>query len=175
MLDYLQLSHQTAKNRFPKIFETTKKLKSEAKRILSFGCSSGEECFTLAELFPEAEIVGVDIDYYSIQRARQNNKNNKVFFHTELGATGNYDIITALMVLFSLERPVPKENWEETIVKLDQHLNEGGILSIYTSDYNFADTKIAEKYDIIRKWRRVHPKNKKKYWSGYFRKLRNVN
>lgn len=171
---YLQLSHQTAANRFPMIFNTAKQLKNDAKRILSFGCSSGEECFSLAEVFPDAEIVGVDIDYYSIQKARNNNKQpERIFFHTDIGATGQYDIITCLMVLFSLESPVPRDRWEFFLNKVDKHLNEGGVLVVYTSDYDFASLPdVFSKYEVIRSWKRTHPKNKKEYWCGYYRKKR---
>lgn len=168
---YLQLSHQTAKDRFPKIFDTARQIRPDAKRILSFGCSTGEECFSLAEHFPAAEIVGVDIDYPSVQQARKANKSDRVFFHTELGATGTYDIATCLMVLFSLENPVPRERWNEAVRRVDSRLNPGGLWVIYTSDYDIREeTEVFEKYTPVREWKRTHQRNSKQYFCGYYLK-----
>ena len=50
-----QLVDWTAPNRYPEIFAAAA---AAARRILSFGCSTGEECVSLAEYFPKAEIIG---------------------------------------------------------------------------------------------------------------------
>jgi hypothetical protein len=168
---YCQLSHQTKQNRFPKIFESAKELQPNPKRVLSFGCSTGEEVYTLAEHYPDAEIVGVDIDWYSIQAARKNNKyKDRVFFHTETGATGLYDLVTCFMVLFALDKPVPRERWIETVSVIDRHVAMNGVLMIYTSEYDFLSSDISYKYDAIREWKRTHEKNKKEYFCGYYKK-----
>lgn len=168
---YCQLSHQTKEERFPKIFDNLVKLKPKAKRILSFGCSSGEECFSLAKRFPEAEIIGLDLDYYSIKRARGNNKfKDRIYFHTEIGGTGKYDIVTALMALFGLSQPVSKENWINAIGQIDKHLNPYGVFALYTSEYSFGETEIANNYKTIKQWKRRHPRNKKLYSCGYYQK-----
>lgn len=169
---YCQLSHQTKKERFPKIFDKLAKFKPKAKRILSFGCSTGEECFAIAKRFSNAEIIGLDIDYNSVRTARSKNEfEDRVFFHTEIGGTGTYDIITVLMTLFGVQEPVPKENWDKAVVKIDKHLNFGGLLVIYTSDYNFAETDIYKRYQTIKAWKRTHNKNNKLYYCGYYRKI----
>lgn len=171
MSKQLQLSGMTSSNRFPLIYDSAKKLKPEAKRILSFGCSTGEECFSLAELFPHAEIVGVDISYYSIQTARRNNKYpERVNFHDVLGATGKYDLATCLMVLFALEKPVDFADWNEVLEGIDRHLNLDAILMIYTSDYPFEKSKVAVNYEPERTWTRIHEKNNKEYYCGYYKK-----
>lgn len=169
----LQQSHMTAKNRFPKIFESAKQMQPSARRVLSFGCSTGEEAQTLAEYFPDAEIVGVDIDYNSVVAARKNNAHkDRVFYHTDLGATGKYDVVTCLMVLFSLEKPVPHDKWLEAIRTIDKHTNIGGVVMLYTSDHPFKSADVADNYEAIREWVRVHDKNKKEYFCGYYRKVR---
>jgi chemotaxis methyl-accepting protein methylase len=48
----------TAPNRYPEIFAAAVAAAAAARRILSFGCSTGEECVSLAEYFPKAEIIG---------------------------------------------------------------------------------------------------------------------
>jgi len=167
----LQLSNMTCPNRFPRILESAKKLKPDAKRILSFGCSIGEECFSLADKFPEAEIVGIDISHYSIQRARSNNKyGSRVNFHDYIGATGKYDLVTCLMVLFSLDRPLEFERWDIVLNEIHQHINLDGLLMIFTSEYDFLRAEIANDYEVIRSWTRIHPKNEKEYFCGYYKK-----
>lgn len=53
-----QLVDWTAANRYPEIFAAAAAAAPDARRILSFGCSTGEECVSLAEYFPKAEIIG---------------------------------------------------------------------------------------------------------------------
>jgi len=171
--EQLQLSHMTKSNRFPKIFESAKELQPSAKRIMSFGCSTGEEAMTLAELFPDSEIVGVDIDNHSVTTARRNNKfRDRVYFQTDPGATGKYDLVTCLMVLFSLEKPVPVEKWQTAIRLIDKHVNLGGVVMLYTSDYDFKSVEVSGNYEPIREWVRTHERNNKKYFCGYYRKVR---
>lgn len=171
--DVLQLSHMTSEERFPKIFDSAKTLQPDAKRVLSFGCSTGEEAQALAKRFPNAEIVGVDIDYSSVSSARKKNKLPNVHFHTALGATGKYDVVTALQVFFCMEKPIPPDRWTKTLRSIDPHLNAGGILMIYTSDYDPA-VVLGDNYEPVNAWVREHNKNKKLYFNGYYRKKADV-
>ena len=170
---FLQPDHMTRLDRFPKIFETAQKFKPDAKRVLSFGCSTGEECQSLRKYFPNAEIVGVDLDYPSIQKARKTNKDKNIFFHTDLGATGKYDIVTCLMVFFCMEHPVPYRRFEEALKNLNNYINEDGYLMIYTSDHhpNWVE-EITTQYEAVNVWTRTHEKNKKDYYNGYYRKFK---
>ena len=161
----------TSPNRFPLIFESAKMLKQDAKRILSFGCSTGEECFSLAETFPHAEIVGVDLSYYSIQTARRNNKyGDRVSFHDVLPGTGKYDLATCLMVLFALDNPITFDAWNEALTEVDRHLNLDAMLMIYTSDHAFEKSSVSLNYEPERTWTRIHEKNNKEYFCGYYKK-----
>jgi len=172
---YLQMSHMTKPERFPLIFDSAKQFQPDAKRVLSFGCSTGEEAFALAKRFPDAEIVGVDIDYYSIQQARKHNKDkDRIFFHTELGATGKYDVITCLMVLFQMDSPIKFKPWDDVLCLLNKHLNLEGVLMLYTSEYNFLQSSVAVNFDVIRDWTRQHNRNEKEYFCGYYRKKRDL-
>lgn len=166
---YCQSSHMTKEERFPMIFDNAKKLKPDAKRLLSFGCSTGEECQALAKRFPAAEIIGYDIDSYTVQTARKKNKNEQIFFHDELGGTGTYDLVTALMVFFCMEEPIPKDRFVTCLKKIDRHLNIGGVLMIYTSDYDPKEI-LGDNYEDLNVWMREHNVNKKQYYNGYYRK-----
>ncbi len=168
--DQLQLAHMTREERFPLIFDSAKKLQPNAKRVLSFGCSTGEECQALAKRFPNAEIVGVDIDHYSIQTARKKNKNNNVHFHDDLGATGSYDVVLALMVFFMMEKPIEYEKFAKILRQVHRHVNPGGVLMIYTSDHDPASIPEIAQYDPLNVWKRIHNKNSKEYYNGYYRK-----
>jgi len=169
--EHLQVSHQTKYNRFPKIFDSARILKPDAKRILSFGCSTGEECQRLAELFPSAEIVGVDIDEYSIKTARKKNRfPERIFFHTDLGATGTYDLALVLMVLFSLEQPIPKERFIKVMEKIDKYINPNGILMVFCSEYSPKEVPQIANYEAFNEWTHQHNKNNKDYFAGYYRK-----
>lgn len=166
---YCQSSHMTKEERFPMIFDNAKKLKPDAKRLLSFGCSTGEECQALSKRFPDAEIIGYDIDSYTVQNARKKNKNEQIFFHDELGGTGTYDLVTALMVFFCMEEPIPKDRFVACLKKIDRHLNIGGVLMIYTSDYDPKEI-LGDNYEDLNVWMREHNVNKKQYYNGYYRK-----
>jgi SAM-dependent methyltransferase len=173
--ELLQYSHQTKMNRFPKIFESAKNLCPDPKRVLSFGCSTGEEAFTLAEqYYPDSEIIGVDIDYYSIQRARKTNKfKDRVFFHTDLGATGKYDVAFCLMVLFSLEKPIGFDKFESAIETIDKYLNQNAFLIFYTLEYNPMCVELfRNKYRPVNEWIRLHNKNNTEYYNGYYQKIK---
>ena len=59
-----QTTPLTFPNRFPEVFSECARYFGDRTnlRILSFGCSTGEEVLTLREYFPTAEIVGADIN-----------------------------------------------------------------------------------------------------------------
>jgi SAM-dependent methyltransferase len=63
----------TQHNRYPRIFSfVAKRLSGIAvPRLLSYGCSTGEEVFTLREYFPSAEIVGIDINPRNVAVCRK--------------------------------------------------------------------------------------------------------
>jgi len=166
---YLQPDHMTREERFPLIFDSAKKLKPDAKRVLSFGCSTGEECQALVKRFPDAEVIGLEIDNHSIQTARKRNKSENVFFHDEIGGTGTYDLVTALMVFFCMEEAIPKDRMASNLKKIDKHLNPGGVLMLYTCDHDPTEILGAD-YEPLNVWIREHNKNGKHYYNGYYRK-----
>lgn len=168
---YLQLSNMTRSDRFPKVFETAKSLCRKPKRIMSFGCSTGEECQSLAKYFPDAEIVGVDINASNLYTARRNNKNPNIHFTDEINVTGKFDVVFAMMVLFCMDRPIPWERFEQTLVAIDRRLKRGGLLVAYTTEFALTTSEmIGNRYRPVREWERTHNKNNKIYYNGYYRK-----
>ena len=167
-----QYSHETRLNRFPKIFTTSVELRPKAKRILSFGCATGEECFTLAEYFPKAEIVGVDIDKQSIQQAKTNNKYPKqIGFINNIENAGKFDIIFCLMVFFSIFDNYQFDAFDKAISELvKNHLRKRGMLVIYTAKYDVMTTEGGKTLTAMREWTHKHNKDQKDYFDGYYEK-----
>jgi 2-polyprenyl-3-methyl-5-hydroxy-6-metoxy-1,4-benzoquinol methylase len=171
----LQNSGMTRGSRFPKIMASAKELMPNAKRIMSFGCSTGNEVQDLLATFPDAElIVGVDIDHNSIQHARRNNKSDKVFYTDEINLLGAFDVITMLQVAFCLEFEIPKERWLKVMKKVEPHVAPGGIICVYTSDHPLEEVFAADKYEPLNVWVRKHNRKPdgKDYYNGYFRRRR---
>src|SRR5205823_2873716 len=58
-------------------------VKGDIKRILDLGCGDGQLTLTLSSVYPDAEIIGVDIDPTSIQTAQRNLSNATPDTHPE--------------------------------------------------------------------------------------------
>jgi tRNA G46 methylase TrmB len=76
----------TALNRYPEIFTAAAAAAPNAQRILSFGCSTGEECVTLASYFPSAQIVGTDINPVNLIKARKH-RNERIRLYMPVTAS----------------------------------------------------------------------------------------
>ena len=66
-------ANNTQFDRYPALFAMVRNLLEHrvAPRILSFGCSTGEEVFSLRQYFPAASFLGIDINPGSIAAAQQ--------------------------------------------------------------------------------------------------------
>jgi hypothetical protein len=158
-----QLTSTTSYNRYPFLFEELKRnVSGNTIRILSYGCSTGEECFTLKDYFPSAKIIGADINLGNIKKAQKKNNSPDIHFiqseNSELINNGSYDIILCLSVLCRWEdtRDVdncasiyPFSKYEQTVRFLSSLLVNGGILVIYNSNFPFEQTKEFKNYEVI--------------------------
>jgi len=112
ILDCWEISkHQrkisTSYNRYPEIFEVTRNYSNSKfpnpRDILSFGCSTGEECFSLREYFPAARIIGTDINKSNLKICNNKNfdKNIKFIYSNSenLLKENPYDLIFCMSVL----------------------------------------------------------------------------
>lgn len=170
-MDHIQEQHQvsiaTCHNRYPKIFAACKKYHKEmhsSKRliILSFGCSTGEECFSLAKYFPLAKILGVDTnkDVLTICNKRNTYKNIS-FSHSnyeKIKDKGPFDMIFCMSVLCKWDETANKKNiskiysfsrFENTIYKLDNVLKKNGLLIIYNSNFRFSESSTYHRYKVL--------------------------
>lgn len=161
-----QRSNKTAFNRYPLIFEGAAEFLGSDKphRILSFGCSTGEEVATLAGHFPRAKLVGVDINPRNLRLARNQYRGNNWQFLSsnspELERLAPFDAIFCLSVLQKTEmRFLPTgvngrsvyafEKFEREVERLDRWLAPGGLLVILNSSYRFCDCSVQAGYRVL--------------------------
>ena len=159
----LQSAPTTQLNRHPDIFEALgARFKDEPIRLLSFGCSTGEECQSLSTYLPNATIIGVDVNKKSIEKAKSKFASEKLsFYHIEaksLHTLGKFDVITAISVLCrypeskliqNIDSVFPFSIFEMSVGYLDQVLNPKGYLFIRSSNFRFMETEYHKKYEVI--------------------------
>lgn len=163
-----QPSGTTQANRYPDIFAQVKAQLGDQPglRLLSFGCSTGEEVFTLADLFPTASIRGIDIAAARIRacraRWRRAGSPPRLEFiragSTEQEASGCYDAVFAMAVFRHgslgsappvcqpLLDPVAAER---ALTDLARLLKPGGLLALRHANLRFSDLSIAAAFEPV--------------------------
>ena len=162
-----QSTRYTEYDRYPKIFSVCKeyfkeKFPSKELKILSFGCSTGEECFTIRKYFPSAKIIGVDIDKSALHICKKRNTDRNISFvysdHDKINDIGSFDIIFCMSILCrwpdtkyinNITNVYSFSKFQNTIRKLDKILAKNGLLVIYNSNFVFSDTSIYCQYDAL--------------------------
>lgn len=149
-------SSRTALDRYPELFRATSEQMPDARRILSYGCSTGEECATLKGYFTAAEIVGTDINFCSLARARKRFSSERIRFvyarRSALSEFPQFDVICAMSVLRGPKnRSVyyPFKKFEEDVAFLDSLLKQNGLLLLTGTTYRFCDTSTAKRYELV--------------------------
>lgn len=160
----------TATNRYPGIFRTvqtwfdqTREPDAAPLRILSFGCSSGDEMLTLRAYFPEATIIGCDVNTEMLRRSKRTLRGDPgfTFFSSpkNVDAFGPYDAIFAMSVLcqFPESRSVanlsdifPFPVFEKLAGNLAKNINPNGIFCLFNSNYLFRHLATAEQFVSLR-------------------------
>ena len=149
-----QVSSHTEFDRTPLIFKTVASLYPSLK-ILSFGCSTGEEIRTLNEkYFPNCVIHGIDIDKDIIADNVKKNSNPLIsYFAKYEDLHKNYDVIFCMSVLCrwpNNQEEYEFDAFEDTLYELDRRLNVGGHLVIYNAQFLFEETVLAHRYIPLR-------------------------
>lgn len=162
--DILQLANTTGLNRHPDLFSFCQKKFDNAGniKILSFGCSTGEECFTLKEYFPNAAISGCDINKKSLKTAAAKNTFNDIrfFFYSKenIFKENDFDLIFANSVLCkqpedkvvnNISGIFPFKRFNDIIKELDSALKCQGLFVIRHSNYRLEDTEVGFKYECL--------------------------
>ena len=163
-----QAYNHTLPDRYPWLFEFARsKLADDAQtRLLSFGCSRGDEVFSLREYFPAAAIKGIDIDPHNIDLclARLSSEHSPAISfaaaaNTQAEASGSYDAIFCLAVLClgdltnsGAQRCDPHLNFadfDRIVADFSRCLKPGGILILHTTNFRFCDTSVVADFDVV--------------------------
>lgn len=162
--DQHQLTSTTSLDRYPELFSAVRaNTQQEHPAILSFGCSTGEECLTIKSYFPAGTIIGVDINKRNLRKAIKSNTYGKsIHYHystpENIVKHGKYDIIFALSVLCRWEDTKDLENCEnvysfekfsETVNLLISQLRPGGLFIVYNSNFRFEDVPAFKNFSIV--------------------------
>lgn len=150
--DIHQTTTYTEPDRYPALFDYAVRIAPEADRILSFGCATGEEIFSLRARFPGAEIIGVEINARCRRIARRQLAGDRL---SKVVSTPphsqRFDLIFALAVLQrephrvietderNLRSHYPFDRFDETVARLVELLAPEGILLVQHSQYRIED------------------------------------
>jgi 2-polyprenyl-3-methyl-5-hydroxy-6-metoxy-1,4-benzoquinol methylase len=155
----------TLPDRYPWLFQfaATALEGREDCKLLSFGCSRGDEVLALRRYFPDATITGIDIDRHNIARCRARIKDPEIRFAaaatTEREAAQSYDAIFCLAVLChghlttsGAQRADPLlhfADFERMVSDFARCLKPGGLLLLHTTSFRFCDTATAREFDVL--------------------------
>jgi SAM-dependent methyltransferase len=157
----------TAPDRYPLIFSFAReKLGAQSQaRLLSIGCSTGEEVFTLRRYLPLAIIKGLDINPRNIEicKAQLHKSPDTGIEFKAAGSTrdegaGSYDAIFCLAVLRHgalaasgvqrCDRFIRFEDFESMVADFARCLKVGGLLFIANSNFRFCDTAVFRCFEV---------------------------
>lgn len=152
----------TRPDRYPVVFQWVRAQLAEVARpqLLSFGCATGEEVFSLREYFPGAAITGFDINARNIAACRARlaaRPDPAISFAVRDSADGetaeSYDAIFCLAVfqhqslqdprIVDCSRHIRFAAFEATLAGIARALKPGGLLAIRHADFRFADTAVS--------------------------------
>jgi hypothetical protein len=177
----MQTASTTFMDRHPDIFDFLKlQFGDQQIRLLSFGCSTGEECFSLRNYLPNAKITGVDINPNSILTAKKNSlvDGNMEFVclsPNALHQLGQFDVILALSVLCKnpeaqelndISSIYPFHRYNSIVTLLDSQLNKNGYLIIRSSNFRLKDSSVFSNYSVVNFEKRRDPKDFPKFDSN---------
>lgn len=159
----------TQEDRYPELFQSIRQVLADIPqtRLLSFGCSTGEEVFSLARYFLQAHIRGVDIDAGRIAqcqaRWRREGREPRLSFacagDVALEPSASYDLVMAMAVFRHGalgESPADCSAWirfddfDRVLGDLARILKPGGLLVIRHANFRFGDTRVAGMFECMR-------------------------
>ncbi|WP_265562613.1 class I SAM-dependent methyltransferase [Sphingomicrobium arenosum] len=145
--DLLQPSPDSWDERYPELFDALAQMLAEhpAPRILSFGCSTGEEVRAMRRRLPHARIIGVDINAGNIDRARKSDPEGDYRVASRPPEGERFDAILALAIFrharLKAEEPLesgdilPPERVRRLFALLDSALVPGGHLALWNHHF----------------------------------------
>lgn len=156
----------TSDDRYPEIFQFVREAIGESREtsILSIGCSTGEEAYSLRRYFPQAKILGLDINPLNIlvcrlRKLRDGDHSMRfaIAGSSAKEADASHDAIFAMAVYrhgdLNVAEPPPKcdhrirfADFERSVADLARILKPGGLLAIEHAMFRFADTSVASQF-----------------------------
>ena len=125
----LSIHPKTRKNELHDRFVALVRREGEFRHVLDMGCGFGKSTVPLAQAFPRAEVVGVDVSEPCLRLAAADAKDlpNVTFRqadarHTQL-PDASFDLVTSTMLLHEL----PGESVEATLAETRRLLAPGGV------------------------------------------------
>lgn len=161
--------HQTAPytwlDRYPELFDLAAELAPDSERILSFGCSTGEELTSLRRRFAHAEIVGAEINPRSRSIARGHVAGDtRITVIAPQAIAGSFDLVFALSVLQRDPRGMTAEmdakhlaarypftRFDAGVRSLAARVRPGGLLCITNALYRVEDSSVAAELEPIKR------------------------
>lgn len=160
--------NDTGADRYPKIFGFVQSALGATKeiRILSYGCSTGEEVFSLRSYFPHAVIKGIDINAGNIavcRRLLKEKPDTAMSFERassmEAEPAAFYDAIFAIAVLRHGNLGLPGVTRCDHLIRFDEFarvvedfgrcLKPGGLLVIRHSNFRLSDAPAGIAFETI--------------------------
>ena len=158
----------TLPDRYPWLFDFARANVADSveTRVLSFGCSRGEEVFSLRKYFPVSAIKGIDIEPSNISRceeqARASDSASVTFAvaaNTGMEPADCYDAIFCLAVLClgdltvsGAQRSDPYlyfRDFERMVTDFARCLKPGGFLFLLTTNFRFCDARVSREFDVV--------------------------
>jgi SAM-dependent methyltransferase len=137
-----------------------------ATSVLSFGCSTGEEVFTLRRYFPAATIKGIEVDLARIRICRKQLEESgdpRISFQCAADASGeppeSHDAVFCMAVFRdpALDAPATRstagyisfDDFERGVADLVRCLKPGGLLFVEHSNFRISDTSSASALEPV--------------------------
>lgn len=111
------------------ILNKAKTLRSEMNSILDVGCGTGYSLKHLSKLYPQSNIIGVDVSESMLEVTRKKIKQNENIqliqspFPSEVIHVKQFD-----MILFSYSLSMFNPGWEDALIKASEQLSENGLI-----------------------------------------------
>jgi len=153
----------TAPDRYPELFRFARAQLHDAPqtRLLSFGCSTGEEVFSLRRYFPLAQIKGLDANRRNIAEClrRLDGLASRAGLAFETASSPvrepecAYDAVFAMAVFrhgglngapLRCDHLIRFADFDACVAALARLLKPGGLLILRHANFRFSDTRVAQ-------------------------------
>jgi hypothetical protein len=158
-VEQLQYDTHTSTNRYPYLFKhlaSYAHASSPDLKILSFGCSLGDELMDLYALFPRARLYGCDINPAVLAQARSRcGSFAEVFFSSEaeIAARGPFHLVLCLSVLCihgqnaaQIGELLPFSKFEDILLRIAGQCTPDGAIAVFNASYFPEETALARDF-----------------------------